>query len=171
MADESDGAASKGGRPSSFNIWVAHAICDRIATTARGLDFICSNDDALPHPSTVHRWLNEHVGFRESYLGARARQADLLFDECLEIADDVSRDTKVVEYENGNSSEQCNSEWISRSKLRVDTRMRMAGKLAPKKYGERSTIEHTDPDGKNPFAALVMESVQANGRPRPPTND
>jgi hypothetical protein len=169
VADESDGAP-KGGRPSDFSIWIAHEICERIATTPRGLDFICQSDDALPSSRTVNRWLVQHAGFCQSYLRARERQADLLFDECLEIADDSTGDTKTVEYESGASSTQCNSEWISRSKLRVDTRLRMAGKLSPKKYGERQTVEHTDPQGNNPFSGL-MEAVASNGRPRPATSD
>lgn len=122
-----------------FTDEIAAEICERIATTPRGLDFICANDEALPSPRTVHRWLNDHETFRQSYLRARERQADLIFDECLEIADDCSNDTKIVggdDYER----EVANTEWISRSKLRVDTRMRMAGKLAPKKYGEKLDI-------------------------------
>jgi hypothetical protein len=67
----------------------------------------------------------------------------LLFDECLEIADDVSRDTKYVGGRgDSEAAEVANVEWISRSKLRVDTRLRMAGKLAPKKYGDKVEHEH-----------------------------
>lgn len=157
------------GRPSAFNEEIAAEICERIATTPRGIDFICESDDALPSARTVHNWLNAHPTFLQSYLRARERQADLLFDECLEIADDCSNDTKSVGPE-GAEHDVANAEWISRSKLRVDTRLRMAGKLSPKKYGERQTVEHTDPQGNNPFASL-MEAVAANGRPRPDTGD
>jgi hypothetical protein len=34
-------------------------------------------------------------------------------------------------------------EWVARSKLRVETRLKMAGKLAPKKYGEKLDINAT----------------------------
>lgn len=153
------------GRPSDFTAAMGEEICERIATTPRGLDFICQSDEALPSPRTVHRWLAASEEFRQSYLRARERQADLIFDECLEIADDGTNDTKLVGAE-GEEREVCDSEWISRSKLRVETRMRMAGKLLPKKYGDRQTVEHTDPTGGNPFAPL-MEMIAANGRPRP----
>ncbi len=60
-------------------------------------------------------------------------QADALFDEALEIADDVSGDwstdkdgKKVLDHEN-----------IQRSRLRVDTRKWAAGKMAPKRYGDK----------------------------------
>jgi len=135
------------GRPSGYSPEIAAEICELIATTPRGIDAICSENDGLPSPRTVHRWLNEEEEFRQSYLRARERQADLLFDQCLEIADDGSNDTKLVGRE-GEEHEACNSEWISRSKLRVETRMRMAGKLAPKKYGEAVQLRHADAEGE-----------------------
>lgn len=117
---------------------LANAICEAIATTPRGLDYICRHNKEFPSAATVHRMLNEDKEFCESYLRARERQADLIFDECLEIADDCTNDSKYVG-ESGDT-EVCNNEWISRSKLRVDTRMRMAGKLAPKKYGDKVDV-------------------------------
>lgn len=130
------------GRPSEYSEALASEICERIATTPRGIDFICESDETLPSARTVHRWLNAHDGFRQSYLRARERQADLIFDECLEIADDSSRDTKLVGRE-GEEYEVVNSEFVQRAKLRVDTRLRMAGKLAPKKYGDKVELEHS----------------------------
>ena len=153
------------GRPSSFSQEIADEICELVATTPRGLDFICSSDDKLPCARTVHSWLSAQPAFLQSYLRARERQADLIFDECLEIADDHSRDTKLVGTK-GDEREVADTEWISRSKLRVDTRMRMAGKLHPKKYGDKLQTEISDPQGNNPFAPL-MEMIAATGRPRP----
>jgi len=51
-------------------------------------------------------------------------QADYLFDECLDIADGAK---DLVE--------------IQRARLRIDARKWMAGKLAPKKYGDKVTQE------------------------------
>lgn len=36
----------------------------------------------------------------------------------------------------------------------------------PANWRDKTTLEHTDPNGQNPFSAL-MEAVSANGRPRP----
>lgn len=129
------------GRPSDYTTELGEAICEAIATTPRGLDFICEQRADFPSAATVMRWLSQHEAFCESYLRARERQADLIFDECLEIADDSSGDTKLVGRD-GEEREVLDSEWVARSKLRIDTRLRMAGKLAPKKYGERITQEH-----------------------------
>lgn len=125
-------------RPSNFTQELGDAVCERIATTSRGLDFICASDKELPTARMVHRWLNENPDFEQRYLRARERQADLIFDECLEIADETAFDT----LKGRDGAEIPNTEWISRSKLRVDTRMRMAGKLAPKKYGEKLGLDH-----------------------------
>lgn len=77
--------------------------------------------------------------FSKQYARAREAQADTLADEILEIADDTSRDTIATE-KNG---EQPNSEWITRSRLRVDARKWLASKMAPKKYGDRIEASHT----------------------------
>lgn len=146
------------GRPSDYTPEKAEEICELIATTARGLDFICNTHEELPSSRTVARWLVAHEDFRQQYVRARERQADLIFDECLEIADDGSQDTKLVGAE-GEEREVQNSEWISRSKLRVDTRMRMAGKLHPKKYGDK-TLVGSDPDNPLP-AGFQVNLVKA----------
>lgn len=145
-------------RPTDFNQEIADEICERIATTPRGLDFICESDDSFPSARTVARWLAKDDAFCQSYLRSRERQADLLFDQCLEIADDSSGDVKLVGAE-GEEREVVNSEFVARAKLRVDTRMRMAGKLKPKKYGDKVEVEHSgsidmDPDAR---AARIAE--------------
>jgi hypothetical protein len=74
---------------------------------------------------------------------AREEQADKLFRETIEIADDKSGDyittsdgKRVVDHEN-----------IQRSRLRVDARKWAAARLAPKKYGDR--VEHDIKGGVN----------------------
>lgn len=132
-------------RPSSYEPEVAFEICRLIATTARGLDYICKSKAGLPSSTTVHNWLNAHPEFLEAYLRAREMQADLIFDECLEIADFSANDTFI---DNDTGETKVDGDVIQRAKLRVDTRMRMAGKLSPKKYGDSTTIKG---DKENPL--------------------
>lgn len=126
---------------------------------------IC-RDDWLPCERTVRTWINTFPEFAAAIASAREDGFDAIALECLEIADETSRDTR----KGPNGDETCNSEWISRSRLRVETRLKLLAKWDPKRYGERQTVEHTDPSGGNPFASL-MEAVAANGRPRPQTGD
>lgn len=132
------------GRPSDFTQETADAICERLAN-GESLRKICTSDD-MPGQSTVFRWLTVHVGFREQYAKAREAQADALFDEILDIADDGSNDwMKRNNPDNPGYAE--NGEAMARSRLRVDARKWMAGKLRPKVYGDKTTTELTGKDG------------------------
>ncbi len=133
----------KRGRPSRYTETLAAEICRRLAE-GKSLRKICADDD-MPGKSTVLGWLSdgEHRKFLEQYTCAREMQADALFDEALEIADNTSGDwtttadgKKILDHEN-----------VQRSRLRVDTRKWAAGKLAPKRYGDRVNMEHTGPGG------------------------
>lgn len=62
-----------------------------------------------------------------------------MVDEILAIADDGSKDSIVVEGENGGYTIE-NKEWTSRSKLRVEARKWVAAKLKPRKYGDKLDV-------------------------------
>lgn len=127
------------GRPHGYSEEVASAILERIAE-GESLNKICK-DDAMPSKSTVFKWLGEISGFSDRYARAREAQADVLFDEILEIADDGLNDT----YTDDEGNVRTNQDVIARSRLRVDARKWMAGKLRPKKYGEKLELSG-DPD-------------------------
>lgn len=127
---------------SEFISETADAICAALAD-GRSLRSICL-DEGMPHQSTVFRWLADerYEDFREQYARAREAQADALFDEILDIADDGSNDWMERRGDDGeNLGWKENGEALQRSKLRVDARKWMAGKLRPKVYGERQTVE------------------------------
>lgn len=132
------------GRPSSFTDELANRICDALAD-GRSLRSICLDDD-MPSQTTVFRWLadDRYTAFRESYARAREAQADAIFDEILDIADDGSNDWMERKRQDGSIDEVVDHEHIQRSKLRVDARKWMAGKLAPKKYGDRLDLTSSD---------------------------
>ena len=123
-----------GGRPSDYRMQVADFICERIAH-GESLRKICTDPD-MPVCSTVFKWLINHKEFAEQYARAREAQCDAFVEEILEISDDSAGDTLVTE-----GGEKPNSEWINRSKLRVDTRKWLMSKLAPKKYGDKAQVD------------------------------
>jgi hypothetical protein len=143
------------GRPSSFTQEIADSICERLIG-GESLRTICLDDD-LPSATTVFRWLanDEYAAFREQYTRAREGQAERLAEEILSIADDGSSDWTV----NEKGSEVLNAEAVARSRLRVDARKWLAGKLAPKKYGDKVTQELTG-EGGGPVKVAV-EFVRA----------
>jgi hypothetical protein len=74
----------------------------------------------MPNKTTVLRWLSENSEFRTQYARARENQAESLFDEALDIAREHEEPAKA--------------------RVIVDTLKWAAGKLQPKKYGDK--IEH-----------------------------
>jgi hypothetical protein len=129
------------GRPSDYDEILAALICARLMD-GESLRTICL-DEEMPARSTVHLWLAQHAQFSDQYGKAREFQADTIFDEILDIADDGSNDWMEKRGEQGeNLGWKENGEAIARSRLRVDARKWMAGKLRSKKYGDKIDHEH-----------------------------
>lgn len=134
-------------RASGYTPELAKFICDEIAY-GKSLRTICKPEE-MPAPSTICLWLSQHDDFAEQYARAREAQADLYAEECIEIADDGRNDwmERRSEAEKGagwNAGWVLNGEHVQRSKLRFEARRWYAGKLAPKKYGERVINDNTN---------------------------
>lgn len=121
---------------------VADRICEQLAE-GKSLRAVC-RADGMPNASTVLRWLEDEdkADFAQQYAAARTRGYQLLADEILEIADQTEFDTIAGDEKH---EERPNTEWITRSRLRVDSRKWMLSKMLPKVYGERQVIAG-DPD-------------------------
>lgn len=124
------------GRPPIYTLELAEYICQQLAE-GRSLKAICAEEN-MPVRTTVYKWLDESTDFADMYARARARQAETMLDEILEIADDSSNDTVITDF-----GPRPDAEWISRSKLRVDARKWAMSKLAPKKYGDSKQLDLT----------------------------
>lgn len=150
------------GRPSSFTQEKADYICQELAE-GRSLRKICE-EDGMPSAGTVCRWLAENEQFQKQYARAREAQADVLFEEILDISDESHTTTKVVGH--GEDAEEVvvyDSVAVQRNRLRVDARKWMAGKLRPKKYGEKLELSG---DSENPLRIETIKRViidPANG--------
>lgn len=144
------------GSPTSFTQKVADTICERIAD-GESLRSICDSDD-MPSKTSVMRWLLADDTFRDQYTRAREVQADTLFDDILDIADDARNDWMMRRGEE-DAGWQANGEHIQRSKLRLDARKWMASKLQPKKYGEKLEL------AGDPSAPLIPVLNVTIGKP------
>ena len=113
---------------------VADFVCEEIADGKSLRSIARDNKDV--NERSVFTWLAKSIDFQQQYARAREDQADAIFDEILDIADDARNDW--MESNEGGAS--LNSEHIQRSKLRIDARKWMAGKLRPKKYGDKLDI-------------------------------
>ncbi len=132
------------GAASKYTEEIAAEICEQIASTNLGLKKIAANLKITA--TTVYEWLlNENhllngKPFSDAYVRAREKQAERILDECLDIADDETKD--IIKTDEGKPI-MANSTKVQRDRLRIDTRKFMAAKLAPKKYGESVKIDHT----------------------------
>ena len=74
-------------------------------------------DAGMPSSSTFWRWHAEQPDIRDNLARARENGVEALLDECVDIADEASdRDSAAA------------------AKVRVDTRIKLAQMLAPRKY-------------------------------------
>lgn len=103
------------------------------------LTVICS-DDGMPCDDTIRAWADGDEELSRAIARAREAGFDQIALDALAIADEVDeRDTIVTE-----RGEMPNKEWIMRSKLRVETRLKLLSKWDPKRYGDRLAIAGDD---------------------------
>ena len=135
----------KRGRKSEYSVETAQTICTEIAG-GRSVREIC-RDPKMPCLRSVFTWLAQHEEFREMYRAAREAQADYIFDEILEIADDGRNDWRERQQEDGGTVMVLNKEHVNRSRLRIDARKWVLARMNAKKYGERVSTELTGANG------------------------
>lgn len=133
------------GRPSKFTQALADEIAARLSK-GEPLTVICS-DAHMPEDRTVRRWQEVDAEFASDIADARARGFDAIAAECIAIAEDGSRDYAPRENADGTTYEAFNSEHVQRSKLRIETRLKLLAKWDPRRYGERTQTELTGPNG------------------------
>jgi hypothetical protein len=118
-----------------FTAEVSARICELIAV-GHSLRQICEQP-GFPDRTTVHRWLQkpEREDFRLQYARAREAQADTFADEIHDIADTPMRVRKITKPDGG--TETITEGMVEHRRLQIDARKWLAGKLKPKKYGEK----------------------------------
>jgi hypothetical protein len=121
------------GRPTKYNQELANLICERVATHEVGLQRLCSMYADMPDKTTINKWRYKYHEFSTQYAQAKISQIETLMDEIIDIADDSTRDEMINEH----GVRVCNSEFIARSRLRIDTRKWLASKLIPRLYGDK----------------------------------
>lgn len=129
------------GRPTMYSEALGKKICREISTCTDSMTIICSRNKDFPVREVIWGWRIDFPNFANMYDNAKRIQADLLAEEIKEIADDTSRDTITKINSTGEEYDVCNTEWIARSRLRVDTRKWIACKLLPKVYGELARLD------------------------------
>lgn len=92
----------------------------------------------MPAVRTVSDWKAANTKFSADFACAREDGFDAIAQECLAIADEKSNDDKMTE----NGVIVANSEWITRSRLRVETRLKLLSKWS-KRYSDKLEFDAT----------------------------
>lgn len=138
------------GRPSKFTQETADEICDRLSK-GEPLAVIC-RDEHMPGARTVYDWIDSRPEFSAAIAHAREVGFDQIAADCLDIADDGSNDYVVKKRPDGEEYDAFDAEHVQRSKLRIETRLKLLAKWDPKRYGERAEVKHSGDVG----VTLVM---------------
>lgn len=88
--------------------------------------------------STFYEWIEQDEEKAKRYARACSIRADVIFDEILEIADSSNAD---LTFDVETQSLKVDGEAIQRSRVKIDARKWVLGKLDPKKYGEKSEVK------------------------------
>jgi hypothetical protein len=124
LAAKPETEKSRMGRPTTFTEELGLEICRRVAA-GEAISRLCDTP-GMPTDGTIIDWFlkgeagdERYVTFARNYASAREAQAERFFEQIIEIAD--------------------TEEVLERARIRIDARKWVAGKLRPKKYGDRTT--------------------------------
>ena len=116
-------------------------VCEEVAEGKAVRDVLAM--EGFMNPQLFNQMLDSSTKFSTQYARATQKRADAIFEDTLSISDNRKGDI----YIDKDGNEQTDHAVINRDRLRVDTRKWVAGKLRPKKYGDKMTLDHSSEDG------------------------
>lgn len=94
----------------------------------------------MPSANTWRDWCDGDEGLAIAYARARDAGFDVIASDCLQIAEDGSHDYKHKKRSNGEEYEEFDAEHVQRSKLRIETRLKLLAKWDPRRYGDKVAL-------------------------------
>lgn len=147
----------QGGRPSTYDRATCEAFCKAIEEGCTLRQAAVKANEKL---STLMTWVSlgragddALIWFSNAYKAALDTRADILADQVLDIADDGSNDWYLKESKDDDGGWPAfDQEHFQRSKLRIETRLKLLSKTHAQKYGDK--LQHTG-EGGGPIQAVV----------------
>lgn len=128
------------GRPKGSVVYKPEEYADEIVewiADGKPLREYC-RQSGKPSKDVIYEWEKVDPEFARRIARAREFGEDEIALDALAIADHTADDT--ITDEKGNA--RPNSEWVARSRLRVETRLKLLAKWNPRKWGDRTEVEH-----------------------------
>ena len=123
-------------------------VCARLSK-GETLRSICRSPGLVSY-GAIYNWVEQSEDYRSRIAQARDIGYDVISEQTLDIADDGSNDW-MERNDPSNPGYALNGEHVQRSKLRVETRLKLLAKWSPKKYGDKTTTEIVG-DASRPLA-------------------
>lgn len=125
-----------------FSEGLLSTILDRVAT-GEPLSKVCSSAE-MPTRKSFFEWVANDDTIKNRYEVAIQMRAELLAEDIIAISDEVVLETK---YDGEDVKIVMDATAVARNRLRVDARKWLASKMAPKKYGDKTTQEIVGANG------------------------
>ena len=122
------------GRPTTYTLAIAEKLCERLATSNKGLKTVCK-EEGMPHHSTVYRWVYKYPDFCDTYARARQFQTETYFDDLIGISA-----APLVDDDGNALSAGMAMAVIQQRKLITDNMKFNLMKLQPKRFGENKNV-------------------------------
>jgi hypothetical protein len=107
------------------------------------LRVLCRQDD-IPSWRTVYDWINADASFASRVAYARDLGFEAIAEDILDIADD----TPAI------------SDHVQRSKMRIDTRLKLLACWSPKRYGNKQDVSIGNKEGETLKIGANAENVE-----------
>ena len=145
----------RGSGESAAVIQGIEAVLALVATTTDGIDAICKQVGAFGH-SKWWSMLTKDKSLAERYASAHANRVDIMAADMERINDQepwtvTDPATGITRIDPGFET------W---RKTRIDTRKWLLAKLAPKKYGDRTEVEHSGAVGHVVVSEAMLRELQ-----------
>lgn len=92
--------------------------------------------NVLPSMGVFLKWVNDDEDLRQQYARAMEVRSEAMFEEILDISDESNADIDITD----EGKIRVVGEAVQRSRLKIDARKWMLGKMNPKKYGDKVDI-------------------------------
>lgn len=123
---------------------VAKELCERVSL-GETVASVCRSP-GFPPRWAIYHWRKTHPEFAEAFDLAKDIGYDAIADEVVEIAEDGQKDWTDRPARGGGTYRAVDNEALGRSKLRVETRLKLLAVWSPR-YRPQSGLQLSSPDG------------------------